>query len=110
MIRRIVLVAMLAVCSLPAQVQTPAPEPSSPKEQAKISTYTLPPDKLAKAIEYARARHVLYFAGVAYGVVIMLGILAFQVAPRFRNWAENVTRRRIVQAYIFAPSSISVLS
>jgi STE24 endopeptidase len=102
MIRRIVLVAALAFCGL-AAAQPAAPQPSSPREKEKISAYSLPPEKLAKAIDYARARNVLHFAGVAYGVIVMLAILVFHVAPRFRDWAERLTRRRIVQAYIFAP-------
>jgi STE24 endopeptidase len=98
MLRRILAVALLAVCGF-AAAQTAAPQ----KEPDKISSYTLPPDKLAKAVEYARARNVLYFAGIAYGVVVLLGVLALRVAPRFRDWAESASGRRIVQAYIFAP-------
>ena len=102
MLHRIVLIAALAICGL-AAAQTPASQPASPKEQEKISTYSLPPDKLAKAIDYAHVRHVLHFAGFAYGVLVLVGILAFHAAPRFRDWAESASRRRIVQAYIFAP-------
>jgi STE24 endopeptidase len=66
-------------------------------------TYTLPPDKLAKAIEYAAARNRLYFIAVAYGILVLVALLASGVVPRLRNLAESVTRRRILQAYIFAP-------
>ena len=66
-------------------------------------TYTLPPDKLAKAIEYAAARNRLHFIAVAYGILVLFALLAWRVAPRLRNIAESATRRRILQAYIFAP-------
>ncbi len=66
-------------------------------------TYTLPPDKLAKAIAYAAARNRLHFAAVAYGIAVLLALLAWHVAPRLRDLAESVTRHRILQAYIFAP-------
>ncbi len=66
-------------------------------------TYTLPPDKLAKAIEYAAARNRLHFIAVAYGMLVLVALLAFRVAPRFRDFAESATRRRILQAYLFAP-------
>jgi Zn-dependent protease with chaperone function len=70
---------------------------------AASKTYTLPPDKLAKAIAYATARNWLHFIAVAYGIVVLVGVLAWKMAPRLRNLAESTSRRRIVQAYIFAP-------
>jgi len=70
---------------------------------AAAKTYTLPPDKLAKAIEYATARNRLHFIAAAYGVLVLAGVLSTKLAPRFRNWAESASRRRILQAYIFAP-------
>jgi Zn-dependent protease with chaperone function len=66
-------------------------------------TYTLPPDKLAKAIAYAAARNRLHFIAVAYGILVLLVVLAWRMAPRLRNLAESATRHRILQAYIFAP-------
>jgi Zn-dependent protease with chaperone function len=66
-------------------------------------TYTLPPDKLAKAIEYAAARNRLHFIAVAYGILVLIALLVWRVAPRLRNIAESATRRRLLQAYIFAP-------
>jgi STE24 endopeptidase len=66
-------------------------------------TYTLPPDKLAKAIEYAAARNRLHFIAVVYGILVLLAMLAWSLAPRLRDIAESATRRRILQAYIFAP-------
>ncbi|HXM44695.1 MAG TPA: hypothetical protein VN924_25885, partial [Bryobacteraceae bacterium] len=68
-----------------------------------VKTYTLPPDKLAKAIEYAAARNRLHFAAAAYGILVLVALLAWRVAPRLRDIAESTTRRRILQAYIFAP-------
>ena len=81
--------------SPPAQPAQPAP----PKTQ----TYSLPPDKLQKAIEYAHARNWLYFDGQIYGVAVLLAILAFGLAAKFRHWAEAASRRRFIQAVIFVP-------
>jgi STE24 endopeptidase len=66
-------------------------------------TYTLPPDKLAKAIEYASARNRLHFIAVAYGILVLLALLTWRVAPRIRSFATSATPRRLLQAYIFAP-------
>ena len=68
-----------------------------------FTAYTLPPDKLAKAIEYARARNRLYFIAAVYGFLVLAGIIYWKIGPLYRAWAERVTRRRILQAYIFAP-------
>jgi len=68
----------------------------------EIHTYSLPPDKLVKAIDYARARNLLHFASVAWQFAVLVAVLALKVAPRFRDWAERATRRRIAQAYIVA--------
>src|SRR3954453_21555624 len=66
-----------------------------------FTTYTLPPDKLAKAIEYARARNRLYFVGIAYGIAVLIAILYWKVGPRYRDWAERISRVRFLQAYLF---------
>ncbi len=63
--------------------------------------YSLPPDKLQKAIEYSRDRYWLHFAGELYGIAILAAILAFGVSARFRNWAEAASRRRFLQAAVF---------
>jgi Zn-dependent protease with chaperone function len=70
---------------------------------AATKTYTLPPDKLAKAVAYAAARNRLHFLDAAYGAALLIGLLAVRAAPRFRDWAERASRLRIVQAYIVAP-------
>ena len=70
--------------------------------------YSLPPDKLAKAVAYAAARNRLHFIAAAYGVALLLAFLVLHVAPRFRDWAERASRRRFVQAYVVA--SLMVLA
>jgi Zn-dependent protease with chaperone function len=79
------------------------PAPSAPDSRRDVKSYTLPPEKRAKAIEYARERNRLYFVGAAWGILVLSGVLALQVAPRFRNWVERATRIRFLQAYLFVP-------
>jgi STE24 endopeptidase len=76
---------------------------------AAAKTYTLPPDKLAKAIAYATARNWLHFIAAAYGMVVLVAVLTWKIAPLLRNLAESASRRRIVQAYIFAPLLLLVI-
>ena len=105
MLRHLLLITALSVSA--AAAQAPPPNPVSSKPEVK-RTYTLPPDKLEKAIEYSSARNRLHFIGVAWSVLVLAGILAWRVAPRFRDWAEAASRRRILQAYIFAPLLLAV--
>ncbi len=79
------------------------PRPRSTQQQKQVKTYTLPPEKLARAIAYSQAKNWLHFVAFAYGAVVLVAALAWKVAPRFRDWARAASKRRIVQAYIFAP-------
>jgi Zn-dependent protease with chaperone function len=99
MLRRAFLLLLLSAVAATAQ----APAPPQPEAQKQVKTYTLPPEKLAKAIDYAHARNWLHFIGVAYTLALLAGVVAWRVAPRFRDWAQAASRRRIVQAYIFVP-------
>jgi STE24 endopeptidase len=94
---RFVVIAVLLI--LGASAQTPTPAPS--RDSRNVKNYTLPPEKRAKAIEYARARNELYFIGAGYGMLVLAGVLATRLAPRFRDWTERLTRRRVLQAYVF---------
>jgi STE24 endopeptidase len=84
-----------------AQVPPPTSVPAAPQKEVKA--YTLPPDKLAKAIEFSRARNRLHFDEVAWSAIVLIGLIVWRVAPRFRDWAEKGSRRRVLQAYIFVP-------
>lgn len=81
------------------------PAPSAQQQQQKESTkeYSLPPEKLKKAIEYSRASNWLHFIGAIYGIAVLLAVLGFGLSSKFRDWAESVSRRRFVQALIFVP-------
>ena len=50
-----------------------------------ITAYTLPPDKLALAEQYALARHILYFAAYAVSAIVLVLLIRFRVAPRLRG-------------------------
>ena len=65
--------------------------------------YSLPPDKLQRAIEYAHAGYTLHFASELLSTAIMLGIIVTGLAAKFRDWAEAASKRRFVQALVFVP-------
>lgn len=65
--------------------------------------YTLPPDKLQRAIEYAHAGYALHFASEIYALLILAAILFTGLGAKFRVWAESAATNRFVQAAVFVP-------
>lgn len=102
MLRKLILLAVLAAGACLGQNQPPRFELPVPPLRAQVKTYTLPPDKLQKAIEYSDARNRAHFVGVGYGMLVLLTLLAWKVAPKYRTWAEIASPKyRIAQAFIF---------
>jgi STE24 endopeptidase len=69
----------------------------------QLQAYSLPPDKLQRAIEYAHSAYTLHFASEIWAIVILAAILAFGLSAKFRNWAEAASPRRFIQALVFIP-------
>ena len=84
--------------------QTAAPQPGT--QQA----YTLPPDKLAKAIALSRIRNILGFAGSLWGIAVLWMLLAWRGAARLAWWAERVTRHRWLDGLLFFGVLLIVLT
>ena len=84
-----------AVANQPAQTQAPAPQAAQPE------AYTLPPDKLAKAIALGRIRSVLHFAYALWDLAILWLVLASGTAASLSAWTERMTRRRWLQGLVF---------
>ncbi|MBV8818900.1 MAG: M48 family metallopeptidase [Acidobacteriaceae bacterium] len=53
-----------------------------------VQSYTLPPDKLAQAIQYAHARNLLYFSSVFVSLAVLAGMIWLRFVPRIRHWAS----------------------
>jgi STE24 endopeptidase len=87
----------------PALLHAQTPDVASPAVGGVITEYTLPPDKLQKAEALYRTRVVLFVVGSFYGLAVLILVLALRIAPKFRDLAEQVSRRRFVQALVFAP-------
>ena len=106
-----------------ARADSPAPSPqfvSTPATAAttdaaanrvspRVTSYTLPPDLYAKARHLGRLEVVFYCVETVYGVLVLLLILRLRLAVRFRDWAEQASRFRIAQAFIFTPLLLGTL-
>jgi len=78
-----------------------------------VQGYTLSPAQEAQAIAYARARHELYFFDVAYCLLLLILLLQFRVAIKFREIAARAGNNSFVQTIVFVPLlllTIDVLS
>ena len=74
----------------------------SASKEPQLKTYALPPDKKAQAIAYAHSRHALYFLDFLFTAVGLFLFIQLAVAPRLRDWAGRIARKRFLQAGIFA--------
>jgi STE24 endopeptidase len=95
-----------------AAAQQPAPEAAAPattEEKKPVTEFTLPPEKYEKAIAFSRAKYQLYFIDFIYGLIVLLAVLAWRVAPKFRDWAERASKRRFVQVLVFTPLIVLTL-
>lgn len=109
-LRRILLAfcvaSLLAACSLVAQTipaasatgSAQAMEAAPPGNQR---AYTLPPDKLAKAIALSRIRNILDIAGSIWGIVFLWLLLVTGGWAAIEAWAQRRAGRRWWQGVLF---------
>ena len=103
----LLLAFFLTVLPKGAAGQTAAASPSPAVEQKtgapQTTEYTLPPDKLAKSKALYQLGGKLRIIDTVYGLLVLLGLLYFGIAAKYRDWAEKVSSKRLVQAVIFVP-------
>jgi STE24 endopeptidase len=102
-VRRIVLVLLAFAasflspgCSAQATSQTIAQR--APESRA---AYSLPPEKLEKAIAYSRIRVLLDFAESGWSILQLFLLLTFGIAAWMRDVALRVSANRWVQGFLF---------
>ena len=83
--------------------KTPAASSPEESQQPRITHYTLPPEREQKARALAKIRVRLYIVNLIYGLVILLLILRWKLAPKYRDMAERASSRRFVQLLVFSP-------
>jgi len=93
----------------PASPATPA-NPSAEADRSKAtSAYSLPPEKLAKAIALSRIRNTLDIVGSVWGVLVLWLILAIGLAAGLERWTQRVFSRRWLQGLLFFAAFLVIL-
>lgn len=72
--------------------------------------YTLPPDKLVKALALARAGNWAYFGGTAWTVFALWALVRLKLGAAIRALAARANRREWVRGLIAAPFWLLVLT
>jgi STE24 endopeptidase len=98
---------------LPAPTETPeehaaAMTQAKPQRQDQPSAYTLPPEKLARAIAYSRIRVVLDFLGTGWGILQLVLLLALGGVAKMRDLAVRVSSNRWAQGFCFVSLLLAV--
>lgn len=76
--------------------------PAAQSETSRITHYTLSPEREAKALALAKVRRRMIFVNTAYGLIVLLLVLWWRLAPKYRDVAEKVSVKRFVQILVFA--------
>ncbi|MBS1823549.1 MAG: M48 family metallopeptidase [Acidobacteria bacterium] len=104
----LLLAASLVPVVLHAQAAVPqtasANQAQAPSQQAPANAkpaYSLPPEKLARAIAYSRIRVVLNFLSSGWGILQLVLLLALGIVARMRNFAVGLSANRWVQGFVF---------
>jgi STE24 endopeptidase len=95
----------------PSQAATPGPaaKDSSTRPVARTEQYTLSQERYDKAVALSRTEYILYFVSAILGIVVLWIVLRAGVAAKFRDVAERISGRRVVQSLIFVPLLILTL-
>jgi STE24 endopeptidase len=95
--------AVLRVSPQSSLTSSPTLSSARSQPQGKITAYTLPPELYRKAHNRGRIGFATRIIGFFYGLLVLWFILRRKLAAKYRDWAERVSRRRFVQAFIFTP-------
>lgn len=79
-------------------------------DAAAKAVYTLPPDKLAKAIHLFHARTLAHFGDTAWTILALWLLVRWGAGERIREWAARFSSREWVRGFLVAPVWLLILS
>jgi len=100
------------LCSGQAAPTQPAPAstaaPAVQAQPASTPAYTLPPEKLAKAIRLSHIQLALEIIGSLWGLIVLWLLLTTRWAAGLADWAEQLLPRRWLQGLLFFAAFIVI--
>jgi STE24 endopeptidase len=99
----LLLVSLGAFAQGPGAAPTPAPAQvaaTNATTSSPTTAYTLSPDKLAKAKALYDLHGRLRIIDTVWSFALLLAVLYFGVAARYRDWAERTSKKSFVQAFV----------
>jgi len=84
-----------------SQQQAPQQTQAQTQQAEKLPAYSLPPDKLAKAVAFSRLRVTLGLAGSVWGILQLLLLLAVGAVGWMQRTAIRTSRNRWAQGFLF---------
>ncbi|MGA7859387.1 MAG: M48 family metalloprotease, partial [Terracidiphilus sp.] len=97
-------------CSAQPAASQPAPSQSATAQANEQQAYSLPPDKLAKAIVLNRIRDIMDIVGSLWGLAVLWVLLGSRAAAGLGAWSERMLARRWMQGLLFFAVLIVLLS
>ncbi len=93
----------LGIAAHSTQLTRPPAASTPENSEEKVTAYTLPPDLYRKARHLAQIEFWGQIVLFLYSIVVLLVILKWRLAPKYRAWAEKTSSNRFLQAAIFSP-------
>jgi STE24 endopeptidase len=90
--------------------QTAQPSNAGASAARPQQAYTLPPDKLAKAIALSRIRNILDIVGSVWGLAVLWLLLATRAAAGLEAWAQHIVHPRWLQGMLFFAVFLVILT
>jgi len=87
----------------PTSIDRGSPGSATSSLKQQVAKYTLPTDVYKKAHDRSRIRFRLALVSFVYGLVVLWIILHLRLGVKYRDWAERLSRKRFLQAMVFAP-------
>jgi Zn-dependent protease with chaperone function len=107
----------LAFAQLPAEIVAHSTRPAPPlnlrnpdDRDHRSQAYSLPPDKLAKAIAFSRTRQILELIDSLWGLAVIWLLLALGIAAKLAAWIESRVRNRWRQGLLFFATLLILLT
>jgi STE24 endopeptidase len=99
-----------AVCPAQAAAPQAAAQAAPARDQPAGQAYTLPPDKLAKAITMSRTFNVLDIVAGLWGIVFVGLLLATRAAAGLDDWVRGLFRPGWLQSLVFFAVLLTLLA